>query len=49
MDTALMAAVMERNFEALNDLTDRLGMTMEQNEKISKDVIKLFFPEYPEN
>jgi hypothetical protein len=48
MDTGMIAALMDRNFTFLNELTDRAGMTMEQNQKISLDVIRLFFPEFVE-
>ena len=48
MDTKTMAPLMGKNFAYLNELTDRLGMTMEQNKRISMEIIRLFFPEYAE-
>ena len=44
MDAEAMAALMEKNFAWLNELTDRLGLTMEQNRKISHDVFAILYP-----
>jgi len=44
-DTASMAPLIEKNFVFLNELTDHMGMTMEQNKRICFEIAKIILPE----
>jgi hypothetical protein len=44
-----MAPFIDKNFLSLNELTDRMGMTMEKNKRISFDVIKILLPDIMEH
>ena len=46
METKLMAPLIQRGFDALNEMTERLGMTEEQNEKIGLAAFRTVFPNY---